>query len=790
MEYSVELNKILNDAIELAREYPTESITPYHILLAMSNDGKCVANRILSRFMDSNGLLTVATFCVTTLTNQNFVSKQNDDIDEYVSKVMGETDKSIIDSGDLLQQFMSIYNDITKMFETLGIQSLSQLKSVRTKVEKDARKKKAKKKERQYESGEMEKLLPSISALAANGDVDVVYDNDDIISEIFVALSRCKNNNALLVGERGSGKSSTVKHIANLILNDNVPKTFEGKRLISLDFFQLLIGAAARGVFEARYKAIVEEATKNNSYILFIDDIESVIDGARFSELPTESVLLQVLENDRIMVIATTTPDGYSKHIMSSNSLCGMFQKIKMKERNEEEMLTLLSKLKQPIEDTHRVLFNESVVKCTYNLCKRYSKDCGMPESVLDTLDETGSRIRLNSHEDDDIAAIRKELGKIAEEMDDIRLYSASKESARIDELTKKEVALKAKLGRIEKEKNLHGTKLEATAEDIKYTMSLRTGVPLTDLDADEKTRLKGLSDKLKAVVIGQDDAVDEVCRVVKRQRTGLANPNKPSVLLALGNTGTGKSYLAKKLAEQVFGSEQNMVRLDMSEYSDKMSVNKLYGSAAGYVGYDEGGILTEAIKRNSHCVLLLDEIEKANEEVFNVMLQVFDEGRLTDNKGVTVDFRDVIIIMTSNIGAKEVAEKGKPIGFDRKEDSNVDEEIIRKALKYKFKPEFLNRIDSLLFFKPLTNENISNIVRIEINKLAQRIEKLGYSFDKSVTDGKVYESIVEAVLKEKEYGARPVLREIRRQIEDKVADLIIENTLVEGHIFTADELI
>ena len=336
---------------------------------------------------------------------------------------------------------------------------------------------------------------------------------------------------------------------------------------------------------------------------------------------------------------------------------------------------------------------------------------------------------------------------------------------------------------------NLKREPIAVTENDIKKCIAEKTGIEMTEMSTDDRERLKGLNDRVKNVVIGQDEAVDSVCMAIKRKRVGIGNPDKPIVFLMAGSTGVGKSYLAKTIAREIFGSEDKLVRLDMAEYADKTAVNKILGSSAGYVGYDNGGILTEAIKRQKHCVLLLDEIEKADEEIHNTFLSLFDEGRLTDNKGITVDFKNVIVVMTSNIGAKELEERGDGIGFV-KNSNELKKEIIEKEIKRKFKPEFINRIDKIIYFNKLTEENIKSIIKLELNKVKQRIENIGYHLNDEILEKTFLPIIYNNVCEKRNMGARPIAREIQIQLEDKLTDFIINNDVKKGYTFTENDLL
>ena len=383
----------------------------------------------------------------------------------------------------------------------------------------------------------------------------------------------------------------------------------------------------------------------------------------------------------------------------------------------------------------------------------------------------------------------RKQSSELEEKINAANSSTNSDEYETYDNLMKEKVMKKSEISQWEKKLKLSKKKTKLNEKHLMQAISKKTGLSIGELTKDDTVKLSKLNEKLKEFVVGQDEAVETVCKAVRRQRSGLAEKSKPQVFLFVGRTGCGKTYLAKKLSETVYGSERNMVRLDMSEYSDKISVNKLTGASSGYIGYDDGGVLTEAVKKNKHCVVLLDEIEKADDGIFDVFLQVFDEGRLTDNKGVMVDFSDTIIIMTSNIGMKEIEDRGASVGFTKNNSGDYDRDVVLKTLKKRFKPEFLNRINNIVFFNSLTDEDIRRIIVNELKKTGKRVENAGYLMAEDVYNGKTVERIFNEVRDEKEYGARPVIRTIERMVEDRIADLIIDGHVKKGHTFTDEEI-
>lgn len=790
MEHSIELNKLIETLNSIAVEYPTKNITPYHYLLSVTFDNKCLANRVLAATIGENRLVEISEFCITKLTGSTFVPKTSPDVEGFIASAVGNIKNSVIDSCDILISISRSNNDIYAKLEEISDSSVKRLAENKDKVLKELfKKKKVQKDTKTSETGEIERILPSLSKMAAEGNLPTAYGRENIISDIFNTLAKNERNNAIVVGEDGIGKTTTINHIANQLCSEEVPSPFIGKRMVLFDVLSLLVGTAARGILEAKIKTIIEEANRTNKYIIVIDDIHQLLrPNASISDISTAGLISQMLDNPNIMVIASATPNGYSNYITSNENLNSKFHKIKMEPMSISETISLLNVSKLPLEKKHSVSIDEDTIELTVKLCERYIRDVKLPLSAIDLLDEVSAKHHLSHIKDEALAKLKSDRDSISNEIERLKLNSSSKEYDRVDELTNELIEANRKIEVYEKKQRNRRNASPIKPKEIYEAVSQKINIPVGELDKDEVEKLKNLSVKMKSMVVGQDEAVDEVCRAVRRHRVGLSNPNKPVVFMAVGCTGTGKTYLAKKLSECVFGSEKNMVRLDMSEYSDKISVNKLYGSAAGYVGYDEGGILTEAIKRKNRCVLLLDEIEKANEEVFNVLLQVFDDGQLTDNKGTKVNFKDVIIIMTSNVGARQVSDKANPIGFSRDNNAITDVEIIKKALKSKFNPEFLNRIDSVLVFNPLNEESLSKIIQIEIKKVVERLRNIGYDADDSLYVGKLFNTIKENVSKESEYGARPILREIRRQMEDRITDLIIDKHLDKGYIFTDED--
>lgn len=607
----------------------------------------------------------------------------------------------------------------------------------------------------------------------ASKDVYGEYVNlDKTISEIFDILGKCDKNNVIIVGNRGVGKTAILERMAQLLYKQECPLQFKEKYLVRFD--------------DTISSVIINEMNKSGKYIACVEDIEKMFLQKDY-ELQNMAVLKEMMKADNVCSIFTMNDAAYAKHIEGKTDFTRYLQKITVKELNEEDMFNAVKNASSKYTDYHNCVLNDETIKTSIRLAKNFITSECCPSSALNLIDGACAYTRMHVETPQELIDLREKLFNVTKEKMSISGSSDAEAFDRKDKLIREEIDLKKKIESLE---NKHETKkLKVTDNDIKQALSIMINVPLSELNEDEKTKLKTLKTNLTDVVIGQDDTVDVVCRAVKRQRVGLSNPNKPCVMMFVGTTGTGKSFLAKRLAHEMFGNEKNMVRLDMSEYSDKTSAAKLYGTSPGYVGYEDGGVLTEAIKKNNRCVLLLDEIEKANEEVFNVFLQVFDEGRLSDNKGTVVDFKNVIIIMTSNVGAKDVSEKRGKIGFGNTDSEEEDKEIILKSIKKQFKPEFINRIDNICYFNKLSDDNLKIIIKNEIKKVHQKVKELGYDMDESITNGKLIDSIFDKVKKESEYGARPILREIQLQLEDKLTDYIIDNSVDSGFVFKYEDI-
>ena len=623
-----------------------------------------------------------------------------------------------------------------------------------------------------------------LNDLAVKGKIDRMVGNEDVMNQIYNILSRRTKNNVIILGDGGVGKTTIAKNIAQMIVEGKCPVSFNKKKVYLANFPAMMNGANFKGIFEERFKCFMEEAKQQKNCIVIIDDIHSSFsDRNQEGVVNISTMISDWLSDSDIQFIATGTFKDYRNYIECEPSLSRMFQKVVIEEPSIDDTIEILESCKAYYETYHNVKYPEDAIRACALLSKKYVSGRKLPDSAIDLLDESGARTKLKVSESPEMNELKKQLDDIKAEKK--HMLETEKLDGMMD-LTAKENTLKLKYSLLEKNNRYSSEIRTVTENDIYELISEKTNIPVTKLSDSEKQSLKSINDVLKRSIIGQDDAIDRVCRVVKRNRIGISNQDKPVVIFLGGPTGVGKTLLAKQLAKEIFGDEKYLVRLDMSEYAEKSSITKLIGSAPGYIGYENGGQLTETIKKKKYCVLLMDEIEKANEEIYNAFLQMFDEGHMTDNTGERVDFKNVIILLTSNTGAKQVSDFGKGVGFVRNEADNT-KSIISKELKKKFPPEFLNRIDDIVYFNKLNEDNMKGIIRLEIKKLDKRIEKIRYKLDGSVYKDRFVSWMYDKVKDKSEYGARPILRAIQDSMENKIIDFYLEHDENEETVLKDD---
>lgn len=622
-----------------------------------------------------------------------------------------------------------------------------------------------------------------LTAMAKEGKLDPIIGRDAEILRICQILARRKKNNPIILGDPGVGKTAVVEAIAQRIVEGRVARTLIGKRLVSLNMTIIVAGTKYRGEFEERMKNIVDELKANPSVIVFIDEIHTIVGAGGVSgSLDASNILKPALARGQVQCIGATTLDEYRENIEDDGALTRRFQEVFINAPSIEETIQILNRIKDKYEDHHVVKYTDDAIVACVKMSDRYITSRELPDKAIDLMDEAGAKIHLQEIK---VPTAIKKMEKEAEllkqeKLESVKQQDYEKAAQFRDKEMQKRKELEDSIGKWEA--SLQDDRKEVDVEVIAETISQQTGIPLSRLSGDESKMIIKLGEELKKKIIGQDDAVDALSRVIKRSRVGVSSHRKPiGSFMFLGPTGVGKTETVKALTEYMFGSEDAMIRIDMSEYQEKFNVSRLTGAPPGYVGHEDGGQLTEAVRRKPYSVILFDEVEKAHPDTFNVLLQVLDDGRLTDSLGRTVDFTNTIIVMTSNVGAKKAAEFGGGIGFSSR--SNVASEkakmegIIKKELKNKFTPEFLNRLDDIVLFDQLTDDHMMKIVDIELNDVCERMfdQDIRLKFTKQAKDFLVKEGYDPA------YGARPLKRSIQRYVEDLLADGILDGTIIAG---------
>jgi len=628
-----------------------------------------------------------------------------------------------------------------------------------------------------------------LTKMAEVGKLDPIVGREKEIERVSQILSRRKKNNPILIGEPGVGKSAIAEGLALRIVQRKVSRVLFNKRVISLDLASLVAGTKYRGQFEERMKAVMQEIEKNDDVILFIDEIHTIIGaGGASGSLDASNMFKPALARGEMQAIGATTLDEYRQYIEKDGALARRFQKVIIEPTTIPETIQILNNIKERYEEHHSVTYTDEALAACVKLTERYITDRHLPDKAIDAMDEVGSRVHLtNINVPKSIVDIEQKLEDLKDEKNEVIKTQQYEKAAELrDNERKLQDQLDAEKKKWEEESKLN--RVTVTEEHVAEVVSMMCGIPVTRVSQSETGKLVNMADAMKGMVIGQDEAVSKVVKAIQRNRAGLKDPNKPiGSFFFLGPTGVGKTQLAKVLAKYLFDTEDALIRVDMSEYMEKFSISRLVGAPPGYVGYEEGGQLTEKVRRKPYAIILLDEIEKAHPDVFNLLLQALDDGHMTDGLGRKIDFKNTILIMTSNLGARQLQDFGSGVGFGTKAKEESREEntknVIQNALRKAFSPEFLNRIDDMIMFNSLTRENIHKIIDLELQKLYGRINELGYNIEMSK---KAKDFIVEKGYDEK-FGARPLKRAIQKYVEDPLAEEIIKANLAEGDMIKVD---
>ena len=793
-QFTIQAQRALQLAIELAEECHHQYIGTEHILLGLVREGTAVAGKVLkannvtedkimemiAKFISTDGKLSVADPSGYTPSAKRVLEQAMQESKESGSRLVG--------TEHLLLAILKDGNCVaSRIITTLGASTqkiYSQLNSAMGRdqfVEEKADKERS---GRFSQTPTLDQFSRDLTALAREGKLDPVVGREREIMRMIQILSRRTKNNPCLVGEPGVGKTAVVEGLANRIVANNVPEVIENKRLLTLDLSAMVAGSKYRGEFEERIKRVIAEAGADGEVLLFIDEIHTIIGaGGAEGALDAANILKPALARGELQIIGATTLEEYRKHIEKDAALERRFQPITVEEPSEEESIAILRGIKEKYEEHHKVRIDDEAILAAVKLSARYINDRYLPDKAIDLIDEASSKLRItHSGEPKTIKRLREQLLLLEGEKEDC-IRKEDFEAASL--IKKKQEQKKKKLDKVLEEwkQDKEENQLHVTESDIALIVSDWTRIPAEKLSESESEKLKKLEQMLHARVIGQDEAVHAVAQAIKRGRVGLKDPKRPiGSFMFLGPTGVGKTELSKALAEVVFGSEQNLIRVDMSEYMEKYSVSKMIGSPPGYVGYDEGGQLSEKVRRNPYSVILFDEIEKAHPDVLNILLQVLDDGHITDSQGRKVSFKNTIIIMTSNVGAEQIVSP-KKLGFDssvdqRDRDYTYMKTKVLEELKRLFKPEFLNRIDEIIVFRPISKENMAQILEIMLKNLYQRAKgemNLGISLDK-----KAKSFLIEKGYDPK-FGARPLKRTIQTEVEDILSEAILEGEVHPG---------
>jgi len=793
--FTQKANKALNAAIEFAEELGHTYIGSEHILAGILKDNDSAAAEIIKR----NGVdfdtiseqmeLDIGKGMSTTLTPNDLTPRTKRILESSLleARKMGHSYVgtehillALISENDCYAvKYLELFGaDIDKIrnecFDSVGADNIEN---------NDASNKNNSTSRGKNNTKNLDEYSRDLTLAAKNGELDPVIGRDKEIERVIQILSRRSKNNPCLIGEPGVGKTAIAEGLAQKIFASEVPEILKGKRVVTLDLTSMLAGTKYRGDFEDRIKNVISDVKKAGNVILFIDEIHTIIGaGAAEGAVDAANILKPSLSRGEIQLVGATTINEYRKHIEKDAALERRFQPVMVDEPSQDEAIEILMGLRDKYEAHHKIKITDDAIISAVKLSIRYINDRFLPDKAIDLVDEAASRVKIkNFTAPPSLKELEEKLKELSQEKEEAINTQDFERAASIRD---EENEIKAELDKNKENWKNNNAKesLEVTSEDIAQIVAQSTGIPVSQLSREESERLLNLEETLHKRVIGQNDAVTAIAKAVRRSRVGLKDPKRPiGSFIFLGPTGVGKTELCKALAEGLFGDENAMIRLDMSEYMEKHTVSRLVGSPPGYVGFDDGGQLTEKIRRNPYSVVLFDEIEKAHPDIFNILLQILDDGQLTDSHGRKVNFKNSVIIMTSNVGARMITENVKSLGFSVEESSKRDEEKIRESvlgeLKKTFRPEFLNRVDDIIVFHKLSQEDICNIAKNMLFSVAERTKQLGINI--SFTD-----EAVRAIANkgfDEVYGARPLKRAITSEIEDKISEMILTGDIKEG---------
>lgn len=806
---SPKLKNVLKKAFREAIRLGDQKIKPEHLFLAILSDKNNKTVEVIQE-MGSDAILLsekLESYLRFKIKNPKLIEVKIIPLSETSKQTLSssqlESDKLTDDSIDVEHLTLAILKnkslEITKLLGNQGITyktfretllNIKKEKIMNTAGDFDELDDLSKKQKKATQGRSTTPVLDNfgrdITKLASDGQIDPIIGRSDEIERVAQILSRRKKNNPILIGEPGVGKTAIVEGLALKIVERKCPRILFDKRVVSLDLASLVAGTKYRGQFEERMKSIMQELEKVDDVILFIDEIHTMVGAGNASgSLDASNILKPALARGEIQCIGATTLDEYRENIEKDGALARRFQMVLVEPPSKEETLIILNNIKGKYEDHHKVNYTTEAIESCVKLADRYINDREQPDKSIDIMDEVGARMQVHIKPPQEIIDLEEKIAQINVKKIEVVKAQMYEDAAKLRDEEKKNQE-KLEVATNEWSANLDKVRPVINEEDVAKVVSMITGVPVTKISQTETEKLRNMDKELKGKVIGQDGVIDKIVKALKRNRVGIKNQNKPiGSFMFLGPTGVGKTHLAKMLTESIFGSSDSLIRVDMSEYMEKHTVSKLIGSPPGYVGYEDGGQLTEKVRRKPFSVILFDEIEKAHPDIFNILLQVFDEGHLTDSLGRKVDFKNCLLIMTSNVGARKLQEFGTGVGFGTKakldNSEEISESVIQDSLKKAFAPEFLNRLDDVIVFKSLDMEDIKRIVDIPLIEVVERVKEMGYILK---LDETLKEYLVEKGYDEK-YGARPLNRAIQKYVEDPIAEKVLDGDISLGDTIT-----